>query len=102
MAGMIPITAHILQQAIDLYLQNAYPSGMTPADAQARLRPIQALAGSENVPEELLEKESGVTVRGFALRLGQPMYPHMKLIVEPAPAGVGPASEGLLRGGGQY
>ena len=33
-------------------------------------------------------------MHGFALRLGQPLYPHMKLIVEPAPA---PSTMLLLR-----
>ncbi len=81
---MTPISAHILQQAIDLYLQNAYPSGNVPVPAQGRAQPIRALSPSENVPEGMLEKETGASMFGYALRLGQPLYPHMKLIVEPA------------------
>ena len=84
---MMAISAHILQQAIDLYLEKAYPSGAVPPAAQERAKPIQALQPSENVPEQFLEKGAGVSVEGYALRLGQPLYPNMKLIVEPAPAG---------------
>ena len=91
---MTPISAHILQQAIELYLRNAYPSGNVPAPAQTRAKPIQELSPSENVPEKMLESETGATMHGFALRLGQPLYPHMKLIIEPAPA---PSTMLLLR-----
>lgn len=83
---MTPISAHILQQAIDLYLENAYPSGALPAAVQERAKPIRELPPSENVPESLVEKECSVSMNGYALRLGQPLYPHMKLIIEPAPA----------------
>ncbi len=91
---MTPISAHILQQAIDLYLQNAYPSGNLPAPVQERAKPIRDLSPSENVPETLLEKEPGASMHGCALRLGQPLYPHMKLIIEPAPT---PSTMLLLR-----
>ena len=83
---MMTISAHILQQAIDLYLQNAYPSGVVPPAARERAASIRALPPSEKVPEGLLEKGAGVSVEGYALRLGQPLYPNMKLIIEPAPA----------------
>jgi hypothetical protein len=82
---MTPISAHILQQAIELYLKYAYPAGTFPPAAQERAKPIQDLPPSQNVPESLLEKECSASLRGYALRLGQPLYPHMKLIIEPAP-----------------
>ncbi|MGN6367279.1 MAG: hypothetical protein ACTHN5_03370 [Phycisphaerae bacterium] len=91
---MTPIPAYILQQAIDLYLKNAYPSGNVPPPTQSRAKPIQDLSPSENVPEFLLETEKSATLHGFALRLGQPLYPHMKLIIEPAPP---PSTMLLLR-----
>lgn len=95
---MVMISAHVLQQAIELYLRAAYSTGGgqgagtgVPAGTQARVAPIMALGASENVPEGLLEPESGVSTDGYALRLGQPLYPHMKLIVEPAPVTAGGA-----------
>ena len=90
---MTRISAHILQQAIELYLHNAYPSGNLPAPTQQRAQPIRNLPPSENVPVTLLEKETGATLHGFALRLGQPLYPHMKLIIEPAPPAPDPLGE---------
>jgi hypothetical protein len=89
---MMAIPAKILQQAIDLYLQLAYPAsagagGATvPSGIETRVAPIRALPPSAPVPEPLLEKETSTGSNGFALRLGQPLYPHMKIIVEPAPA----------------
>ncbi|HUO08887.1 MAG TPA: hypothetical protein VM008_11340 [Phycisphaerae bacterium] len=83
---MTPISAHILQQAIELYVQYAYPNGTLPPAVQERAKAIRDLSPSQNVPESLLEKESGASLHGYALRLGQPLYPHMKLIIEPAPA----------------
>ncbi len=82
---MTDISAHILKHAIELYLERAYPAGTLPPGTQDRVAPIRALSGAESVPEALLEKDPTATASGFALRLGQPLYPHMKLIIEPAP-----------------
>ena len=82
---MTAISADILQQAIELYLERAYPPGALPAATQSRIGPIRELAPAEAVPESLLEKDASASEAGFALRLGQPLYPHMKLIIEPAP-----------------
>jgi hypothetical protein len=99
------IPADILQQAIDLYLHFAYPPAVggaetVPPGVATRISPIRALPPTAPVPEPLLEKETSTGSNGFALRLGQPLYPHMKLIIEPAPQPCGPPDapcEMLLR-----
>jgi hypothetical protein len=83
----MPIPAHILQRAIDLYLSSAYPGGALPPAAAPRVEPIRALDPSATVPEDLLERDVANSLPSYALRLGQPMYPHMKVVVEPAPGG---------------
>lgn len=80
------IPAHIFQQAMDLYIHEAYPAG-TPADVKKRMEMVRA-AAREVVPLEALERDTANSSAGYALRLGQPLYPHMKLIVEPVPGGV--------------
>lgn len=83
---MTDISAQMLQLAIDLYLQNAYTTTPIPTAVQERVKPIRALPPDAPVPENLLEHETAVSRSGYALRLGQPLYPHMKLIIEDAPA----------------
>src|SRR5689334_16485441 len=82
------IPAHILQQAMELYLQAAYPGGIPPL-VQPRVDAVRKLAGGSEVPltgESPLESDPGSVVHSYALRLGQPMYPYMKLVLDPAPA----------------
>lgn len=81
-----PISAGVLRQAIGVYVRIAYPAGALPPVVQQRVDPIQALPENELVPEqhfEVMQKDP----RLLALRLGQPMYPHMKLVIEPNPSG---------------
>jgi len=82
------IPAHILQQAMELYLQAAYPGGV-PGTVLPRVEAVRRLAGESDVPlagESPLERDPANAVASYALRLGQPMYPYMKLVLDPAPA----------------
>jgi hypothetical protein len=81
------ISAHILQQAIGLYLEHAYPGGNAPVATLGRISAILELDSGAFVPESCLEKDNSASFGGFSLRLGQPNYPHMKLIIEPVPVG---------------
>jgi hypothetical protein len=80
----------IFQQAMELYLQFAYPQGLPPA-VEAKAAIIRNLprteeeGGAREMPLDLLEREAANSVASYALRLGQPMYPHMKLVMDPAP-----------------
>lgn len=79
------VTASILRQALDLYLQTAYPQG-APLDLQNRLAPLRDLPPDAVVPMTLFEQSVPNSAASFALRLGQPLYPHMKLVIDPCPA----------------
>lgn len=94
---MVAVNARILQQAIDLYLATVYPAGGVPPAVGERLGAIRALGPSENVPESMMERAVGVSMEGYAVRLGQPQYPHMKIVVEPAPASCVECPTVLLR-----
>jgi hypothetical protein len=78
------IPAHILQQALDAYLRAAYPSGV-PADLEKRLAEVRNLPPQGDVPPDLLEQSVPGSTLSLALRLGQPLYPHMKLVIDPCP-----------------
>ncbi|MCL2646311.1 MAG: hypothetical protein FWD61_04795 [Phycisphaerales bacterium] len=81
----MPIVAKSLQRAVQLYLEHAYPGGV-PASIQDKIMPVMAIPADQIVPIELFEKSAeGGAGPSYALRLGQPMYPFMKLIIEPAP-----------------
>ncbi len=80
------IPAHILLQALDLYIQAAYPSGVPPEIA-SRTAGLRAHQPSDNVADDLFERNVVNASGSVALRLGQPMYPHMKLVLDPVPAG---------------
>ncbi|HVT81317.1 MAG TPA: hypothetical protein VHM90_11735 [Phycisphaerae bacterium] len=71
---------------MDLYLHSAYPTGV-PAPITARTAPFQAQAADSNVPLDLFEGNVVNAGASLAVRLGQPMYPHMKLVLDPVPAG---------------
>ncbi|HVX83508.1 MAG TPA: hypothetical protein VH253_01700 [Phycisphaerae bacterium] len=83
----MPVSSAMLLQAIELYLQLAYPQG-APAAAQQKL---QGLRQAGDVPLSdpalagILEKNE-LHPLGRAIRLGQPLYPHMKLAVDPLPS----------------
>lgn len=90
------LPVHILHQAIDLYLQVAYPTGVPQAVAQ-HISTVQALPETGEVPLDMLERSVPDAASSFALRLGQPLYPHMKLVVDPIPKGTCRGQDFLMR-----
>jgi len=84
------VPVHILCQAMDLFLHAAYPSGM-PAAVSARLDLIRSLPLGD-VPADFFEHDVPGASGSLALRLGQPMYPFMKLVLDPVPGGSATAS----------
>lgn len=95
------VPAQILQQAVELYLQAAYSGqpgaggggAAIPAGVLPRVEAVRRLAPEQQVPlETVLERDPADAIPSYALRLGQPMYPHMKLMIDPAPADHGLAS----------
>lgn len=93
------ITAGELRRALGVYLGLAYPGGV-PAAITERTRCVEGLADDQTVPGSCFEVVSpggeAEPVR-WALRLGQPMYPHMKLMVESCPGCAAGGSAYLLR-----
>jgi hypothetical protein len=79
-----------------LYVSIVYPNNGAPPPVAERIKPIQALGAQGTVPLDLLERDPANSVPSYALRLGQPLYPHMKLVIEPAPGG-GTTGQYLIR-----
>src|SRR6187455_151228 len=84
------VPTDILNRAMEIYLHEAYPAGV-PAVVQARASALQGAPGQTTVPVEQLERDaSGAGNAGggvYVIRLGQPLYPHMKLILDAIPPG---------------
>ncbi len=91
------IPASIFQQAVDVYLRLAYPTGV-PAEVQARIAPLRNLPADGTVPPELLEQSVPNSAASLAVRLGQPLYPHMKLVIDPCPHAASDSSASACRG----
>ena len=76
--------------AIDTYLAAAYPNGAAPAAVQARVSKLRAIVQvNEFYTSDALERDPPNAPRKWRLRLGNPVYPHMKLVIEPHPDGQG-------------
>ena len=73
----------ILCQAMDLFLRAAYPAGL-PAAVAERMARIRALPPGD-VPADFFEQDVPCAAGSLALRLGQPAYPFMKLVLDPVP-----------------
>ena len=89
----MPMPARILQNALRIYLQFAYPGGHYPPAALPAIEAIRGLDPAADVPLSLLETDCADAVKSYALRLGQPLYPHMKLVLDPIPLPGGGRSE---------
>jgi hypothetical protein len=70
----------LLELAMELYVKQAY-GGVPPAGVQSKVAALRDVVGEE-VPNGFFEPAPTLAGNAMALRLGQPMYPHMKLIVE--------------------
>lgn len=81
----ITIKTELLQQAIESYLKIAYPTGNIPEMVRERIGKVMILPAGSTVPESCFEVTESGGHKIYALRLGQPSYPHMKLIVEECP-----------------
>lgn len=79
-------TADKLQQAIRLYVQQAYAGALPPAAVRQR---IDAVRATEVTPFDCpaIEREAVEDPIRYNLRLGNCFYPHMKLVVECSPEG---------------
>ena len=76
-----------LWRAIETYLAYAY-DGPPPGAVRSRLATLRATPAAELFASPIFEciEQDGATVR-YSIRLGNRFYPHMKLAIEPIPAG---------------
>lgn len=73
-------------RAIDIYLRQAY-AHTPPAAVRARLDALRALHGADFFSYAGFERNDSVNPSRLALRLGNALYPHMKIVIELAPDG---------------
>jgi len=80
------LTSELLAQAIGIYLQRAYPDGPAPEVVRGRAEIPPGLRGAALFADERYERVPPKTAveqaTRFNLRLGNAMYPNMKLGVD--------------------
>lgn len=74
-----------VMRAIDLYMNTAYPAD-APAVVHSRVEALRQCGGELLSCREFVAEPRDGGPR-YLLRLGNPFYPHMKLAIEPSPAG---------------
>ena len=77
-----------LFKAIEVYLKFAYPGAAPPHAVRGRLDTLRA-SESNLYESPAWERDSANPPSRYALRLGNVSYPHMKLVIEPAPDNIG-------------
>lgn len=79
-----------LWRAIEVYLAIAYAGKPVPPAVQTRLEPVRSAAtDDERYACKSFERDASDPPRRYSVRLGNASYPHMKLVIEAAPDGVG-------------
>jgi len=71
-------------KAIETYLAIAYP-GPPPSAVRSRLETLHSLSDEDFFESPIFEKDSPTHPTRYSLRLGNRLYPHMKLLVERSP-----------------
>jgi hypothetical protein len=71
-------------KAIDIYLSHAYTS-QPPSPVRAKLETLRALPPEAFYKSSVFERDSVNNPSKLSLRLGNNLYPHMKLTIERSP-----------------
>ena len=71
-------------RAIEVYLRHAYTAA-PPSAVRARLETLRSLSGEDFYLSPAFERDSATAPTRLSLRLGNKLYPHMKLTIERAP-----------------
>lgn len=87
----------LVWRAIGIYLATTYggPPGAqgvpasTPSAIKARLDSLRLAPADDFYGSPVFERDSQANPTKFSLRLGNPHYPHMKLVIERSPGGRG-------------
>jgi hypothetical protein len=83
-----PTRAEVLR-AVEIYLSIAYPDE-PPSAVRARLDTLRSVPEEEFYQSAVLEHDLRVARPSrYSLRLGNPSYPHMRMIIERSPDGRG-------------
>jgi hypothetical protein len=80
-----PEPSHVLQ-AIDVYVTDAYDAP-PPLAVRSMLATVRDWVGPLYMCPSFVKGEDDSRRPKYSLRLGNRHYPHMKLVIEPAPAG---------------
>lgn len=76
-------------RAVDVYIALAYPDAAPGAAVRSRLEALRAASNGDFYHSPSLEPDPKESPRKFSLRLGNRFYPHMKLVIESSPDGIG-------------
>lgn len=87
MAAPLP-QSNVVWRAIEAYLARAYPGGQPPVAVRGRLDKLRA-AGDAALACDCVERPPADAPPAYRIRLGNLVYPHMKLAIEPSPDGAG-------------
>jgi hypothetical protein len=76
---------------VEVYLQSAYAGGKPPTAVMQRLETLRNTPREEFYECPVFERDApgGKPASRYAIRLGNKIYPHMKIVIEPAPSGGG-------------
>jgi hypothetical protein len=84
--GWPKLSSSQVRQAIEIYLAHAY-SGPLPSAVRGKLETLHSLPEEELYDSPLFERDVAVHPSKLSLRLGNKLYPHMKLTIERTPDG---------------
>jgi hypothetical protein len=77
-------------QAVETYLKGAYGVGASPPSAvRDRLASLRATGEADFWDSPVFERDDIKSPTRYALRLGNKVYPHMKMVIERSPDGRG-------------
>src|SRR5947207_2768996 len=88
MAGNAPNISQ-LRTAIDIYLEHAYGDVEPPCAVKAIVRQLRQADDTEILALPAWERDRAQPCCRYCLRLGNRFYPHMKLVLERRPDGLG-------------
>lgn len=73
--------------AIEIYLNGAYGGKPPPSAVRDRLGSLRATGEGDFYDSAVFERDAARPPTRYTLRLGNTLYPHMKLVIERAPDG---------------
>jgi len=75
--------------AVEVYLNFAYAGAAPPSAVRDRLASLRATADADFYDSPVFEHDDARPPTRYCLRLGNKVYPHMKLVIERSPDGRG-------------